>query len=219
MGQVNWALAQFRGLPPFLAYSPNSLKMERETGFEPATSSLGSWHSTTELLPRSSGEAGRAASLTSYSTGGAGAARTQERWRRYKGGVGGARHNGCSGSSGRSSRGESSPRRIFGRTGDFAGDAHAGTRASSEPLPDGSCLGPGAGRLYLGRSVRPRGVGSARPMCSAAEINARLLSGELVSGLVAPVAEGAVQLCRRHHTLDILRYGAHELSHPPASIA
>src|SRR5438067_185303 len=26
--------------------------MERETGFEPATSSLGSWHSTTELLPR-----------------------------------------------------------------------------------------------------------------------------------------------------------------------
>ena len=28
-------------------------KMERETGFEPATSSLGSWHSTTELLPLS----------------------------------------------------------------------------------------------------------------------------------------------------------------------
>ena len=27
------------------------LKMERETGVEPATSSLGSWHSTTELLP------------------------------------------------------------------------------------------------------------------------------------------------------------------------
>jgi hypothetical protein len=26
-------------------------KLERETGFEPATSSLGSWHSTTELLP------------------------------------------------------------------------------------------------------------------------------------------------------------------------
>ena len=26
--------------------------MERETGVEPATSSLGSWHSTTELLPR-----------------------------------------------------------------------------------------------------------------------------------------------------------------------
>src|SRR5207244_4093239 len=25
--------------------------MERETGIEPATSSLGSWHSTTELLP------------------------------------------------------------------------------------------------------------------------------------------------------------------------
>jgi len=29
--------------------------MERETGLEPATSSLGSWHSTTELLPRSCG--------------------------------------------------------------------------------------------------------------------------------------------------------------------
>ena len=29
------------------------LKMERETGLEPATSSLGSWHSTTELLPQS----------------------------------------------------------------------------------------------------------------------------------------------------------------------
>ena len=27
-------------------------KMERETGLEPATSSLGSWHSTTELLPQ-----------------------------------------------------------------------------------------------------------------------------------------------------------------------
>ena len=26
--------------------------MERETGIEPATSSLGSWRSTTELLPR-----------------------------------------------------------------------------------------------------------------------------------------------------------------------
>jgi len=26
--------------------------IERETGLEPATSSLGSWHSTTELLPR-----------------------------------------------------------------------------------------------------------------------------------------------------------------------
>ena len=25
--------------------------MERETGLEPTTSSLGSWHSTTELLP------------------------------------------------------------------------------------------------------------------------------------------------------------------------
>ena len=27
--------------------------MERETGIEPATSSLGSWHSTAELLPQS----------------------------------------------------------------------------------------------------------------------------------------------------------------------
>ena len=27
------------------------LILERETGLEPATSSLGSWHSTTELLP------------------------------------------------------------------------------------------------------------------------------------------------------------------------
>ena len=26
-------------------------RMERETGIEPATSSLGSWHSTAELLP------------------------------------------------------------------------------------------------------------------------------------------------------------------------
>ena len=26
-------------------------RLERETGLEPATSSLGSWHSTTELLP------------------------------------------------------------------------------------------------------------------------------------------------------------------------
>ena len=28
-----------------------TIKVERETGVEPATSSLGSWHSTTELLP------------------------------------------------------------------------------------------------------------------------------------------------------------------------
>jgi hypothetical protein len=33
--------------------APKLLKMERETGLEPATSSLGSWHSTTELLPHS----------------------------------------------------------------------------------------------------------------------------------------------------------------------
>ena len=29
-------------------------RMERETGIEPATSSLGSWHSTAELLPLAS---------------------------------------------------------------------------------------------------------------------------------------------------------------------
>ena len=35
---------------------PKLLKsLERETGVEPATSSLGSWHSTTELLPLSVG--------------------------------------------------------------------------------------------------------------------------------------------------------------------
>ena len=32
------------------AYEPHE-KVERETGIEPATSSLGSWHSTAELLP------------------------------------------------------------------------------------------------------------------------------------------------------------------------
>ena len=32
---------------------PDIENMERETGLEPATSSLGSWHSTTELLPLS----------------------------------------------------------------------------------------------------------------------------------------------------------------------
>jgi hypothetical protein len=31
--------------------SQPELKMERETGIEPATSSLGSWRSTAELLP------------------------------------------------------------------------------------------------------------------------------------------------------------------------
>src|ERR1041385_8609250 len=33
------------------AVGEERFKLERETGFEPATSSLGSWHSTTELLP------------------------------------------------------------------------------------------------------------------------------------------------------------------------
>jgi hypothetical protein len=36
--------------------------MERETGIEPATSSLGSWRSTAELLPP-----GRAANYLNYS--------------------------------------------------------------------------------------------------------------------------------------------------------
>src|SRR5581483_8446088 len=40
--------------------------MERETGLEPATSSLGSWHSTTELLPRS----GNYTQLTAKEIGG-----------------------------------------------------------------------------------------------------------------------------------------------------
>src|SRR5215469_5918648 len=43
--------------PAKFAYFPLSQRarweigLERETGLEPATSSLGSWHSTTELLP------------------------------------------------------------------------------------------------------------------------------------------------------------------------
>jgi hypothetical protein len=40
---VHWSAA-------FLSVA-NLLILERETGLEPATSSLGSWHSTTELLP------------------------------------------------------------------------------------------------------------------------------------------------------------------------
>ena len=36
-----------------LRISSMCLFQERETGLEPATSSLGSWHSTTELLPQS----------------------------------------------------------------------------------------------------------------------------------------------------------------------
>jgi hypothetical protein len=39
----------FRVLLQVLGISANYL--ERETGIEPATSSLGSWHSTAELLP------------------------------------------------------------------------------------------------------------------------------------------------------------------------
>jgi hypothetical protein len=35
-------------------------RLERETGFEPATSSLGSWHSTPELLPLRYENVGRA---------------------------------------------------------------------------------------------------------------------------------------------------------------
>ena len=35
----------------YLTERISPLFLERETGLEPATSSLGSWHSTTELLP------------------------------------------------------------------------------------------------------------------------------------------------------------------------
>jgi hypothetical protein len=38
-------------MPRFTLLSAPKEEMERETGLEPATSSLGSWHSTTELLP------------------------------------------------------------------------------------------------------------------------------------------------------------------------
>ncbi len=37
-------LGQYFGVSP-------GIRLERETGIEPATSSLGSWHSTAELLP------------------------------------------------------------------------------------------------------------------------------------------------------------------------
>jgi hypothetical protein len=46
------------GIPLFIPKNSGHLyrlckrTIERETGLEPATSSLGSWHSTTELLPR-----------------------------------------------------------------------------------------------------------------------------------------------------------------------
>ena len=39
-------------MPYHLAMSPRKFLLERETGFEPATSTLARLHSTTELLPR-----------------------------------------------------------------------------------------------------------------------------------------------------------------------
>ena len=50
-----WGVARIKPGPPFGSGNPALTQkvMERETGLEPATSSLGSWHSTTELLPRS----------------------------------------------------------------------------------------------------------------------------------------------------------------------
>ena len=39
-------------MPYHLAMSPRKFVLERETGFEPATSTLARLHSTTELLPR-----------------------------------------------------------------------------------------------------------------------------------------------------------------------
>ena len=41
-----------RPMPYHLAMSPRKFLLERETGFEPATSTLARLHSTTELLPR-----------------------------------------------------------------------------------------------------------------------------------------------------------------------
>jgi hypothetical protein len=53
---ANWKF--FSNVTPFYIarkgltnFSSKQTSMERETGLEPATSSLGSWHSTTELLP------------------------------------------------------------------------------------------------------------------------------------------------------------------------
>jgi hypothetical protein len=51
-------LVEYSGIPKVWCKQRNALEpaslqglLERETGVEPATSSLGSWHSTTELLP------------------------------------------------------------------------------------------------------------------------------------------------------------------------
>jgi hypothetical protein len=47
-----WRCLQSAYVPSYARPAEKAAKMlERETGFEPATSSLGSWHSTTELLP------------------------------------------------------------------------------------------------------------------------------------------------------------------------
>ena len=47
---MNWRWRFCRPLPYHLAMPP-AKKVERETGFEPATSTLARLHSTTELLP------------------------------------------------------------------------------------------------------------------------------------------------------------------------
>ena len=49
---MNWRWRFCRPLPYHLAMPPIK-KLERETGFEPATSTLARLHSTTELLPLS----------------------------------------------------------------------------------------------------------------------------------------------------------------------
>ncbi len=47
----SWTAALLYGYSGRQRHTETWRNVERETGFEPATSSLGSWHSTTELLP------------------------------------------------------------------------------------------------------------------------------------------------------------------------
>src|SRR5262249_35363494 len=49
--RISWLRPETRAGPRAFPGTPREL--ERPTGFEPATSSLGSWHSATELRPRS----------------------------------------------------------------------------------------------------------------------------------------------------------------------
>ena len=46
------AISGFYGLYRTVSNSPDFIQLERETGFEPATSTLARLHSTTELFPR-----------------------------------------------------------------------------------------------------------------------------------------------------------------------